>query len=321
MNLYLATCHTLSLLEEGIQPLKFRDEVLEVNPLFASACISPQKFLLLLTEEKLIQQQKGLLKLTSLGKLLYQHVLNWSARDHEQVTKNKEAFQIKTGEGPLDLDCPRCGSKFCALHVFVVLLERLFAGLEHWNNWEAYEKMVLASALNQVLYDAEAEQGNQLKLYVLGETIGIQDLLPTEQKTLKMHIQILSERLKAKELEQDFQKKSQQPTLIYDLPGLKLPSERVPRLKLAYRLYSEEAWQKMHFLAYPELKHFIGTGELPPPGDQLEQGLFVRLSRVAFNQERDQAVLFMKAGELGQVLHLRGTGNQWRLHRLELLTL
>lgn len=289
MNLYLATSHILSLLEEPLQPEAFQAAVLPRNPLFATHCINPQKFLFFLADEGLLNTPKQGFVLSESGWLLHQHVLNWTARDKSAVQERKTAFQARTQAPPLEPECPLCHSRFCALYVFVILLERLYAGLESWNDWRPGELAILGESLEACLPPELSE------LYLYGETVTLQDFAPKTQAQVATQLKNEAHCLEDPELVADFRHSATQRHLLPEsgtLPGLKHPHRRIGRLRFNLGLLPEATRQVLYGLADPELyARFYHQG--PPDGKRA----FVQLTRPGLNQAQNQALLLLKCNQ------------------------
>lgn len=163
MNRYLATSHVLALLDQPVALADFETAVKKHNPLFAGRCLSATQFLWFLHEEGLLERQEEIFSLSPLGEVLHQHILNWSSRDKQAVKLQKALWQARTQLPPIDPKCPRCASDFCALHLFIVLLEHFCLEQPLWNAWPEGQKSALLQALSE--YYAAREP-----LFLLWET-------------------------------------------------------------------------------------------------------------------------------------------------------
>ena len=298
MNLYLAITHTLSLLEQPMTPEAFAAAVQPANPLFASPCITPQAFLRWLSEEGLLQERRESYRLGPVGELLHQHVLNWTARDKAAI-QQQTAVRRAGGEAPVDPDCPVCGTRFCAHYLFVVLLERLYAGLAVWNAWEEGEAALLAQALNA--YHAEGP------LFLLDQTEPLHALSPARRESLE-RLLTTAEAEAGPELLADFYLKSRQRLL---LPELSLPYQPVSRLRFEQGLLEPEKLQALRRLAYPSL-----FPEPQNPGSQGHfQGHFIRLARPGLNPAREGALLWLDDNSTDRLLLLESAPSGWQLRK------
>ncbi|MEZ0369543.1 MAG: hypothetical protein ACAI44_10690 [Candidatus Sericytochromatia bacterium] len=304
MNLYLAITHTLSLLEQPITPAAFAAAVQPANPLFASPCITPQGFLRWLSEEGLLQERRESFRLGPTGELLHQHVLNWTARDKAAI-QQQTAARRAGGESPVVPDCPVCGTRFCAHYLFVVLLERLYAGLAVWNAWEEGEAALLAQALQA--YHAEGPR------YLLDQTEPLHVLSPARRENLE-RLLTTAEAEAGPELLADFYLKSRQRLL---LPLLKLspPYQPVSRLRFEQGLLEPEQLQALRRLAYPSL-----FTEPQNPGSQGYfmdhfKGHFIRLARPGLSPARERALLWLDDSGADRLLLLESAPLGWQLRK------
>lgn len=315
MNRYLAICHALSLLEQPLTPGEYAAAVQPANPLFAGPCLTPQGFLLWLHEEGLLDQDPAPLddpdqyRLNGLGQLLYQHLLNWTARDKAAITRQKAELRAASHEEPVAPDCPTCGSGFCAHYLFAVLLERLYVGLPAWNAWKPDEPALLAQALTQY-FGARAT-----RLSLLGETQALSQLLPTHQEALEGLLSDLSSGEAGIDPATiaDFRVQAENRLLLPDLPGLSLPLLRIPRLRFTRGLMPPEHLQALRHLAYPQL--FPREPGAPP---RPFEDHFAILSRPGFDPERRQALLYLSDSGHDKLLILtRAADDQrWQLSKV-----
>lgn len=296
MNRYLAICHALSLLEQPLTPGEYAAAVQPANPLFAGSCITPQSFLLWLHEEGLLSQDPAPLDdpdqyaLNPLGQLLNQHLLNWTARDKAAIVQHKAELRASGAEEPVDPDCPRCGSGFCAHYLFAVLLERLYAGLPEWNAWQADEPELLTQAIAQTL----ALSNQPARLLLLSETLPLSSLLPNQQEQLEAGLQRATAFGLQPDTLADFRRQAEQRLLLPELPDLLLLHVRIPRLRFARGLMPPDQLQALRRLAYPQL--------FPSDSAKLPEDHFIALARPGLAADRHQALI-----------HLSDSGHDWLL--------
>ncbi|PIQ27680.1 hypothetical protein COW36_07230 [bacterium (Candidatus Blackallbacteria) CG17_big_fil_post_rev_8_21_14_2_50_48_46] len=304
MNLYLATCHVLSLLEEPLSPADFQAQVQPQNPLFATACTTPQKFLQMLAEEKILQEKKTGFVLSELGKILQNHVLQWTARDKQESEKRKKNYQTRKGLQPIAPDCPRCKQRFCALYVFIVLLERLYEGLENWNLWQNGEAEILSTALHHACGELPAPH------YLLSETCTLQNLSPLEQQGLQSTLASAPELTEEQELIADFRNKAQNSCLLPELKSLKQNIERVSRLRLDYGLMPPENLLILNALRTPEWD----PREIYPAEKHAEiSGSFLQISRPGISPAGNKALLYLSQGQDKRLFLLRHSRKHWQV--------
>lgn len=296
MNRYLAISHILSLLEAPIDAQAFAAAVAS-NPLFASACTTPQRFLALLHEEGLLTAEHYAAQgerfvLSGDGRLLQRQVLNWTARDKEAIQARTAEQRALTGEGPVDPRCPVCGSDFCALYLFVILSEKLWAGLVE-RAWPEGEPGLLAAVLAQL---------EAAPRFLIDETEPPDSLLPSGEQALARMLGAAAD---------------------YAGPGicaafealeprrLKLPAMAeavmVPRLRFEQALLAPELLRRLRRLAYPGLYPGVQGGQAD------DSGCVVRISRPAILADR-ALILVRVAGSHGhqdRLWLLRRTGSDW----------
>jgi len=295
MNRYLAICHTLTLLEDPLELEAFRAAVIPANPLFQGGCSSPEKFLWLLCDEGLLKRQRKYFQLSALGQMLHQHLLNWTARDKAAIQQRKAVLQAQQALEPLQSACPACGSEFCARYLFVVLLERLLAGLESWNAWAPQEPELIVAALEQSYPKAQ-------HIYLLNQTQTLQHLPAGQRKALKATLQTELSAQADPDLLRQFVTLSQQRLLLSGWPAwfggqLNARLQLVSRLQLDYGLLPAERLQILQPLAQAGL---LSRSE--PQPDSPEQSVLVQVSRAA--RLGPQAILHLSCGSERELLWL-----------------
>lgn len=309
MNLYLATSHVLTLLETPISEEAFAVAV-AANPLFASSCMSPRRWLLFLADEGLLIRKKHMYQLGSVGLLLQRQVLNWTPPSDEQRTARRIAYQARRSQpvAALDPACPACGSGFCALYIFVILLERLYEGLEGWNNWRTGEKELIRQALPQVLLPAPQQ------LFLLAETYPVAKADSSLALALNSCLDQWPDLRREPEWRNDFELRSQQRLLLQPLPDLEMPVQYISRLRLSMGLMKSEQLLYLHALADPEL--YPQTAQVLKQTEGLPKAEFVRICRPGLNPEGNQALLLLMLGARVQLIVLRRQRQQWCLDKL-----
>lgn len=317
MNRYLAICHSLSLLEQAISLPEFVRQVNQaVNPLFGSACSTPQQVLECLRQEAiLIDVGDEAYQLSELGLQLYQHLLNWTARDKQSLAQQRELLRAVGQDLAVDVHCPRCGSDFCGLYLFVVMLERMYLGMSAWTEWAPEELKVLTAVLNQYGADLEhslasALSGKQLRLIVLEQSLAHNQLLPGERKALSHQLTRFGRRKAfaefAPELKTRFRQVAHLRRLLPELPELTVPQVRLSRLRFEYGLMQPAQWQALRQLAYPRI--FAKESDVV----QTVHNHLIALSCPALDATQRHALLLLQDNERKFLLCLEKT-NQWQI--------
>lgn len=307
MNRYLALCHALTLLEDPIRLDDFTQQVLASNPLFDTPCSRPLKFIDVLKAEQIIRERSRHLQLSPTGQLLHQHLLKWTQRDKEKI-KVLRAVREQSAEEPLQAECPNCGSAYCGRYLFVVLIERLYRGLKHWNDWREGELEMIASVLQQ-RYRGE--------LFILNQSLHFQALSPPRQQALGLLFETHADI--ASELQQDFMRQFVCQLLIRHLPELPPRAQLVSRLLFDHALLEPELQQQLQVLDSAPLFALLKEPQERP------QGNIIRVSRAGRftppepssepfrEQATEQGLLYLQENQNHYLLLLQQLEGAWRI--------
>ena len=316
MNRYFAICHSLSLLEQPISLADFIQQVNQsANPLFGSACSMPQQVLDCLKEEQIVQESVAdseRYQLTSLGESLYQHLLQWTARDKQSLAQQREQLKAAGQDQSVDVHCPRCGSDFCGLYLFVVMIERMYVGMPEWTHWQPEELNVMIAALNQY-FEAlqqpiqDESSSKSLRLILLEQSRSLNQLLPGERKALSSQLTRFGRRKAfqqiANELKTAFRQGTVARRLIPELPALTVPHVRLSRLRFEYGLMAPGQWQALRQLAYPR----VFTQSSESALSQTVQNHLVLLSCPALEARQEHALVLLHDNGQDILFYLRKT--------------
>jgi len=212
-------------------------------------------------------------QLTPTGQLLARQVLNWSLAPEPIQQERREAWAHRSGEKPESVrpECPVCSQRFCALYVFVVLLERLSAGLAE--PWETLEQQLVTRALAQASTPALERLCLQSETFPFSQwPVSVREKLAPLLASMGWNPLPIAAESRA---------------LVPTLPDLKWPCERISRLRLDYGLMSGPARLYLQALMSPELYPRSALALQQARG--IPQTAFIRLLRPLFQQ--DQALV------------------------------
>lgn len=309
MNRYLAVSHVLTLLETPISETAFAVAVAE-NPLFAHTCMPPRRWLIFLADEGLLLHQKHSYQLGPLGLFLQRQVLSWVPPTEQQREMRRIAYQARRGQAIFTCEqtCPSCGSDCCALYIFVVLLERLYEGLESWNAWRPGEIELISQALPQTLCPTPQQ------IFLLAETLSLSKANPSLIRALTTCLNTWPDLKNEPEWRADFELRTQQRLLLCPLPELGIPIGFISRLRLDMGLMKSEQVLYLHALENPLL--YPKTAQTLKQLKDLPQAEFIRLYRPGLHPKGNQALLLMAIGPQTRLLFLQRNHQHWQLAKV-----